>query len=162
LPPPGPYPPIRAVRSAIAALERALDDFNVARAAIALPPWDFTLPMLSANPRNVVEIERPTAEPHRPERSPTRLPGQRPAQYRPPKQKAPEVESAAKTDRQEAERERALPIQVRLLMERGGFCRLTLLPKRTPGMPVEIEVTSGEERLVLTQLQDEWFDDIHI
>jgi hypothetical protein len=29
-------------------------------------------------------------------------------------------------------------------------------------MPVEIEVAAGEERLVLTQLQDEWFDDIHI
>src|SRR5687767_14727 len=31
LPPPGPYPPIRAVRSAVAALERALGDLNVAR-----------------------------------------------------------------------------------------------------------------------------------
>jgi hypothetical protein len=162
LPPPGPYPTISEVRSALAALEKALGDINVARAAIGLPPLDFTLPALRTDPRNVVEIEPATGEVHRLERSSTRLPGQRPAQYQPPKQKAPTAKSAVKSERLEAERERAFPIQVRLLMERGGFCRLTLLPKRTPEMPTEIEVTAGEERLVLTQLQDEWFDDIHI
>jgi hypothetical protein len=150
------------VRSAIAALERALDDFNVARAAIALPPCDFTLPALRVQLRNVGEIERPIGESGYPKRSPARLPGPRSTQYQPPKQKAPEANSAAKTERLEAERERALPIQVRLLMERGGFCRLTLLPKRTAEMPTEIEVTAHQARLVLTQLQDEWFDDIHI
>jgi hypothetical protein len=46
-------------------------------------------------------------------------------------------------------------------MERGGFCRVTLLPRRTPEMPVEVEVAACSEPLALTQLQEDWFEDVH-
>lgn len=175
LPPPGPYPPIRAVRSAVAALERALDDLNVARAAIGLPPRSFVFPTLGTDPRNnqrVVipadETERSDPGPHGPKRPSAKPPEPRPAhpKYQPPSQKSPEAKSAPVPERTEPERtvperDRASLIHVRLMMERGGFCNVTLLPRRTPEMPIEIEVTAGKEALVLTQLQEEWFEDVH-
>jgi hypothetical protein len=168
LPPPGPYPPIRAVRSAVAALERALDDLNVARAVVGLPPWVFALPTLETDPRRrraavpENETERPDLEPHGPRR-PTELPEPKPERpkYQPPSQRLPGTKIAPQPEQPETERNRASPIQVRLLMERGGFCRVTLLPRRTPEMPVAVEVAAGGEPLVLTQLQEEWFEDVH-
>jgi hypothetical protein len=169
LPPPGPYPPIRAVRSAVAALERALADLNVARAAAGLPPWVFAIPTLGADPcrqRVAVpegEAEGPALGPHGPRRPTAKRPEPKPERpkYQPPGQRLPGTKIAPRPEQPEPERDRASPIQVRLLMERGGFCRVTLLPRRTPEMPVEIEVVAGGEPLALTQLQEEWFEDVH-
>ena len=170
LPPPGPYPPIRAVRSAIAVIERAVEDLNFARAAIGLPPYDFVLPMLTdARPIQRVEIseqkkDRLGIETRELKKPSTELMDSKPTnpKYQPPAQKSSEIKIAPKPERAEPERDRAAPIQVRLMMERGGFCRLTLLPRRTPEMPVEIEVFAGKEKLVLAQLQEEWFEDVEV
>jgi hypothetical protein len=169
LPPPGPYPPIRAVRSAVAALERALDDLNVARAAVGLPPWVFPLPTLGTGPRRrrvavpEGETEGTDLGPHSPRRSAAKPPEPKPERpkYQPPSQRLPGTKIAPQPEWPETERDRASPIQVRLLMERGGFCRVTLLPRRTPEMPVEVEVGAGGEPLALAQLQEEWFEDVH-
>jgi hypothetical protein len=169
LPPPGPYPAIRAVRSAVAALQRALDDLNVARAAVGLPPWVFALPTLGTDPRRqraaapAGETAGPDLESHnqkKPSAKPPEPKSERP-KYQPPGHKLPETKTAPRLERSEAERDRAFPIQVRLLMERGGFCSVTLLPRRTPEMPVEIEVAARDGPLALTQLQERWFDDVH-
>jgi hypothetical protein len=53
-----------------------------------------------------------------------------------------------------------MPIEVRLLFEKAGFCRVSLLPRRDPGMPVELAVTGSGDPPELLALQDEWYQDV--
>jgi hypothetical protein len=57
-------------------------------------------------------------------------------------------------------RERAMPIEVRLVFEKAGFCRVSLLPRRAPGMPSEFPVTGSGNPTELLALQDEWYQDV--
>jgi hypothetical protein len=53
-----------------------------------------------------------------------------------------------------------MPIEVRLVFEKAGFCRVSLLPRRAAGMPVELAVASSGDPPVLLALQDEWYQDV--
>lgn len=170
LPPPGPYPSIRAVRAAISALEKALDDLNVARAAIGMPPYAFTVPSLDFDSRRNFPATNSESEdaPSRARNADTNTPTVTPPRARPsnPKYQPQGRKSASPSNRPgsaqtEPNNERALPIHVRLLMERGGFCRLTLIPRRTTEMPFELEADAEGKPLTLSQLQEEWFDDVY-
>ena len=56
---------------------------------------------------------------------------------------------------------RALPIEVRVLFDRGGCCRVTLLPKRRAGLPDECAVSSAHGgSLELVALEEEWYQDV--
>ncbi len=52
------------------------------------------------------------------------------------------------------------PILLRLLFDRGGCCRITLLPKRPAGMPDKITLRSSKERIECVALDDDWYQDI--
>lgn len=57
-------------------------------------------------------------------------------------------------------RDRALPIEVRLVLEHGGFCRLSLLPRRGDSSPAEIVVSDAGESAELVPLQEDWYEDV--
>jgi hypothetical protein len=83
-----------------------------------------------------------------------------PRQYR-PAARTPGAPRAAPPDSEERPgRDRALPIEVRLVFERAGFCRVSLLPRRTPALPEEITISGSGDPLELIALQDEWYEDV--
>jgi hypothetical protein len=53
-----------------------------------------------------------------------------------------------------------MPIEVRLVFEKAGFCRVSLLPRRAAGMPLELAVTGSGDPPELLALQDEWYQDV--
>jgi hypothetical protein len=56
---------------------------------------------------------------------------------------------------------RAAPIELRLLFDRGGGCRVSLLPRRRGGFPEECTVsTANGGSLDLIALDDEWYQDV--
>ena len=59
-----------------------------------------------------------------------------------------------------AQRERSLPIEVRLRFDRGGFCSVSLIPKRSSGLPEDLTAASPAGEVVLRAMQDEWYQDI--
>lgn len=152
LPPPGPYPSAQSAYAALEAIQKALDLLNAARALAGLPSKDFVLQ----------KPERP-ARPTRP-RTPKRPAESKPPIYRPvtPKARTPLRPAAASPPAEPTHRQRSLPVHVRLLFERGGFCRITLLPRRTPDLPKVLEIQGGAEELSLFMLQDEWFGDVFV
>ena len=68
--------------------------------------------------------------------------------------------SKPKGDVNEADRSRALSIELRLLFERGECCRVSLLPKRTSGLPEELTLRTSTGSVDLVALQDDWYQDI--
>ncbi len=96
--------------------------------------------------------ERPRAN----QDAPVRVPRQYRSTARVPgTQRSP----ASPTEDREA-RDRAMPIEVRLLFERAGFCRVSLLPRRGPEMPAEFTVVGSGDPPELLALQDEWYQDV--
>ena len=73
-----------------------------------------------------------------------------PAPQRPPGSPSPEREA----------RNRATPIELRLVFEKAGFCRVSLLPRRGMGMPAEFAVAGSDSPIELEALQDEWYQDV--
>jgi hypothetical protein len=57
-------------------------------------------------------------------------------------------------------RDRALLIGVRLVFEKAGFCRISLLPRRDPGMPNEFAVLGSGDPPEFLALQEEWYQDV--
>jgi len=107
-----------------------------------------------------------TAEPAVPERTRdrSRTDGPiAPRQYRPPTRApaAPRRSSTAGSG-SEGPRERALPVEVRLLFEHGGFARVSLLPRREPSLPEELSVSGEGNPPTLVALQEDWYQDVAI
>jgi hypothetical protein len=80
-------------------------------------------------------------------------------QYRPPIRRRPT--SGDPTVRGDVEaaregRERALSLEVRLIFEKGGFCRVSLLPQRTADLPESMFVSSVGGEVMLVAMQDDW------
>ncbi len=83
-----------------------------------------------------------------------------PRLYR-PTARAPTAQRASAPPSAEREaRDRAIPIEVRLVFEKAGFCRVSLLPRRAAGMPVEFAVVGSGSPPELLALQDEWYQDV--
>ncbi len=83
-----------------------------------------------------------------------------PRQYRPTARAPAPQRAAAPPSADREARDRALPIEVRLVLEKAGFCRLSLLPRRITGMPVEFAVVGSGDPPELLALQDEWYQDV--
>ena len=88
------------------------------------------------------------------------VPHRDPRQYRPtvhtptgPRKPAGEVTKSGARDR-------AVPIEVRLVFEKAGFCRISLLPRRAAGMPSELLMSGTGNPPEFTALQAEWYQDV--
>ncbi len=57
-------------------------------------------------------------------------------------------------------REMPAPINLRLIFQRGGYCVVSLLPRRLHGLPDKLVVSSDAGDVKLGALQDEWYQDI--
>ena len=57
-------------------------------------------------------------------------------------------------------RGRPAAIEVRVIFQRGGYCSVSLLPKRLPGLPEELTVSGTAGDVELQALQDEWYQDV--
>lgn len=104
----------------------------------------------------------------REERVPAPLPkpNTKRARKKKPRYRAPaELRSASSRRREpnskkaEAVRTRATAIAVRVLFQRGGHCSVTLLPKRSPDLPEQLDVEGGGGNVELIALGDEWYQD---
>lgn len=85
-----------------------------------------------------------------------------PRQYK-PTGRAPSVPGGTpRSSAEPATRERAAPIEVRLVLERAGFCRVSLLPRRAAGMPSKFAVTGSGNPVELLALQDDWYQDVNL
>lgn len=119
-------------------------------------------------------VERPTRKPSmRKKRQIERKRSFEQSEYRPPVLTPPsELPSAAPTPQPLEERgdtplpeqpsTRSLPIEVRVLLERGGFCSVSLLPRRLPSLPEELSISTKSGSLQLKAMQDEWYQDVYI
>ena len=56
--------------------------------------------------------------------------------------------------------DRAAPIHVRVVFQRGGYCAVSLLPCRLPGLPERLIVSSTDGEVALVALQDDWYQDV--
>jgi hypothetical protein len=57
-------------------------------------------------------------------------------------------------------RSQPAPIEVRVLFQCGGYCLVSLLPKRPAGLPEELVVSGEAGDVELLALQDEWYQDV--
>ena len=72
----------------------------------------------------------------------------------------PRPHDAAQVHTSRAERDRAAPIEIRLTFEHGGFCQVSLLPRRIDGMPEELEVSGSGNPPGLMALDEDWYQDV--
>jgi hypothetical protein len=60
---------------------------------------------------------------------------------------------------EDTKRDRSLPIEIRLL-ERGGFCTVSLIARRSSSLPEDLAVVTQSGVLDLRALQEEWYQDV--
>ncbi|MCL4850510.1 MAG: hypothetical protein KJZ78_03905 [Bryobacteraceae bacterium] len=58
--------------------------------------------------------------------------------------------------------DRSLAIEVRLMLERGGYCSVSLIAKRISSLPENLTVKTADGTLDLRGLQDDWYQDISL
>jgi hypothetical protein len=75
-----------------------------------------------------------------------------------PQNKSREAESTESG--QTNARDRSLPLAVRLRFDHDGFCNISLIAKRSKGLPEELSVTARSGQMQLRAMQDEWYQDI--
>lgn len=56
--------------------------------------------------------------------------------------------------------ERSSPVVVRIVFEKGGYCRLSLIARRSADQPEQIAVSGTGNPGHLLALQDDWFQDV--
>ena len=49
-------------------------------------------------------------------------------------------------------------VEVRILFQRGGYCAISLLASRPPGLPERLTVSSGAGEVELSELQEDWYE----
>ena len=59
-----------------------------------------------------------------------------------------------------AQRERSLPIEVRLRFDSGGFCSVSLIARRSTGLPEDLTAAARAGEINLRAMQDEWYQDV--
>ena len=89
----------------------------------------------------------------------------KPRKYKPLERTAPQPhdadpQSTLAEGEGRAQRERSLPIEVRLRFDRGGFCSVSLIAKRSSGLPEDLTVVASAGEVNLRAMQDEWYQDV--
>ncbi len=86
---------------------------------------------------------------------------------RPPRQYKPVAPAARRLRRKLAavetnspDTDRPLPICVRLVFERAGFCTVSLLARRRPGLPEQMPIDGTGNPGELAALQEDWYQDV--
>ena len=90
----------------------------------------------------------------------TRAPQHRAPAGRPPSAGQPPPSGHRGPSGHEPGVSRALPIELRLLFDRGDYCHVTLLPRRRSGLPEELTLRTPTGSVDLSALEDEWYQDI--
>lgn len=97
----------------------------------------------------------------------TRVQPERPSKYRPPSATSPPTRKPrstpsihARTPDNAENRPWRSEIELRILFERGGYCRASLLPKRPSILPETIRVSGTGGLVDLVALEDNWYQDI--
>ena len=95
-----------------------------------------------------------------------RTEGRRPSPYQPPAGGPPPQRRAVPSSigqhrsRKSPAQHSSLQIEVRILFQRGGYCSVSLLPRRATGLPAELLVASEGTDLELLALQEDWYQDV--
>lgn len=77
-----------------------------------------------------------------------------------PRQPPPSRPTTARRVEATAAGSHALPVELRLLFDRGDSLRVTLLPKRTSGLPDELTIPTSSGTVDLVALEDNWYQDV--
>lgn len=145
-----PSPPDTIVAGAAARLRENVNDSYAAMNGEGSPAGLESLP---STPTDTALLAVP--EPGLPPRTKVAVPRKyKSAQRGGPKRPSKERQASGK------ERERALGIDVRARLERGGFCRVSLLPRRGRSLPEEIVITGTGGDRELSAMQEEWYQDV--
>lgn len=81
-------------------------------------------------------------------------------QYRPSLRTPRQRVTPAAPKNEAAQSDRALPIEVRVVFETGGFCRVSLLPRRLATLPTQILTSNSGTEIELVALQEDWYQDL--
>jgi hypothetical protein len=121
---------------------------------------DSGLDLTAPAPPSEAELETPDEQAL--ETAPAALPPP-PRPYRPaaPGSRRLRREPAAPTEDRD-DFDRPLPVCVRLLFERAGFCRVSLLARRRAGVPEEIPIVGTGNPRKLAALQEDWYQDVFL
>jgi hypothetical protein len=138
-------PPWDAILSPSAGIDWPAEQLDFAETGTATAASEVAGPVATAG----TDIETPTdiAEPVRSHR------------YRPP---SPPRVTERRREAGQRTRERAQGVDVRIVFDRSGDCRLSLLPKRAAGMPEQLVVSGSGNPPELVALQDEWYQDVSV
>ena len=103
----------------------------------------------------------PPAEPE--VKSRTKRPWRFPPVYRPPAGGPPPRQLSPPRNHTSSQGESSSLIQpgrvaVRILFQRGGYCAVSLLASRPPGLPEQFTVSSGAGEVELLELQEDWYE----
>ena len=92
---------------------------------------------------------------------------ERPQPYRPPAtaphtpQQTPQTDASGQAHAAESKHQtQPADIKLRVLFERGGYCRVTLLPRRPQGLPEKTHVSSQGRHVPLVALEEGWYQDV--
>ena len=105
-----------------------------------------------------------TATPSEPKvKSRTKGPGRPPPVYRPPAVGPPPRQPSPPRNHANDQGEPSPLSQpgrvaVRILFQRGGFCAVSVLASRPPGLPEQVTVSSGAGEVELLELQEDWYE----
>jgi hypothetical protein len=83
-------------------------------------------------------------------------------QYRPAVRTLPKPDVRTVETEERLQRARAFSLEVRLVFEPGGFCRVSLLPQRAEDLPEELLVSGVECEVELAALQEDWYQDVSL
>ena len=100
----------------------------------------------------------PNKKPQKPQSAPIYTPPSVVPPAAPRPRKPADTTRSRKRNREE--QNRAADIKLRILFERGGYCRATLLPSRPSHLPEELCVTSSNGSISLVALEKDWYQDI--
>ena len=107
--------------------------------------------------------------PHDPTRPPARsrqTEGRRPSQYRapaggpPPRSRPLPSSTPHHHSRNSRAQHSPVHIEVRIVFQRGGYCSVSLLPRRLPDFPAELLVVAEGNDVELLALQEDWYQDV--
>ena len=105
-----------------------------------------------------------TATPSKPKvKSRTKGPGRPPPVYRPPAGGPPPRQPLPSRNHADNQREpsplsQSGRVAVRILFRRGGYCAVSVLASRPPGLPEQVTVSSGAGEVELIELQEDWYE----
>lgn len=76
------------------------------------------------------------------------------------RRRSPKLRASLQPPDSSPSQNRVAAIDVRVVFRRGGFCDVSLLPRRPPGLPGELVVVAERGDVTLSALQDHWYQEV--